>query len=280
MTYIYTSPDPKEIKSNFKEAFLTPEFIKANKSTVALGNGVLLDIATAPHLLIAGESGGGKSCLLHNVIASLLMKNNPTTMDLLLIDPKMVEFEYFYKGNPCLFCPVVTDPVEALERLEQAANEMMRRYSVMKQEGKRFWPGKKLYIVIDEVADLISAGGKRLEKVIEKISRLGRGAGCHIIAATQHPVRSVISRQITANMDTRICLRVIDGAASRLVIGTTGGEKLKGKGDAIIRHNGEFRRFQASYIDDESLERFAHSWKKEEVQPQFSVTSNAATLLA
>lgn len=280
MTYIYTSPDPKEIKSNFKEAFLTQEFIKANKSTVALGNGVLLDIATAPHVLVAGEAGGGKSVLLHNIICSLLMKNNPTTMDLLLIDPKMVEFEYFYKGNPCLFCPVVTDPAEALERLEQADAEMMRRYSVMKQEGKRFWNGKKLYIVIDEVADLISAGGKRLEKVIEKISRLGRGASCHLICATQHPVRSVISRQITANMDTRICLRVIDGAASRLVIGTTGGEKLKGKGDAIIRHNGEFRRFQASYIDDESLERFAHSWKKEEVPPQFAVTSNAASLLA
>lgn len=280
MTYIYESPDPKMITSNFKEAFLKPEFIEANKSTVALGNGVLLDIATAAHVLIAGETGGGKSVLLHDVICSLLMKNDPTTMDLLLIDPKMVEFDYFYKNNPCLFCPVATDPVEALERLEQAANEMMRRYSIMKQEGKRFWTGKKLYIVIDEIADLISAGGKRLEKVIEKICRLGRGAGCHVIAATQHPVRSVISRQITANMDTRICLRVIDSSASRLVLGAAGGEKLKGKGDAIIRHNGEFRRFQAAYIDDESLERFAHSWTREEIAPQFKVTTDAKALLA
>lgn len=280
MNYIYTSPDPKAITSNFKEAFLTPEFIKASKSTVALAHGVFLDISSAPHVLVAGESGGGKSVLLHDIICSLLMKNDPTTMDLLLIDPKMVEFEYFYKDNPCLFCPVATDPVEALERLEQASNEMMRRYSVMKQEGKRFWNGKKLYIVIDEIADLISAGGKRLERVIEKICRLGRGAGCHVIAATQHPVRSVISRQITANMDTRICLRVIDGSASRLVLGVTGGETLKGKGDAIIRHNGEFTRFQASFIDDESLERFAHSWTQEEITPQFSIETDAVALLA
>lgn len=279
MTYIYESPDPKAITSNFKEAFLTPEFINANKSTVALGNGILLDISKAPHVLVAGTTGSGKSCLLHTIICSLLMKNDPNTMDLLLIDPKMVEFKYFYKNNPCLFCPVATDPTEALERLEQASNEMMRRYSVMEQEGKRFWDGKKLYIVIDEIADLISAGGKRLEKVIEKIARLGRGAGCHLICATQHPTNNVLTRQISTNLDVRICLRVNDGSASRLVLGRPGGQNLKGKGDAIIRQNGEYTRFQASYIDDESLERFAHSWKQEEIAPQFTVKTSAATLL-
>lgn len=282
MTYIYTSPDPRLITSNFKDAFLCDDFIKANNSTVVLGNGVLLDIAKAPHILIAGETGWGKSVMLHNIICSLLMKNNPLTMDLLLIDPKMVEFKYFYKNNPCLFCPIATDPEEALQRLEEASAEMMKRYAIMEEEGKRFWTGKKLYIVVDEIADLISTGGKRLEKVLEKLCRLGRGAGCHVICATQHPVQKVISRQITANMDTRICLHVIDGCASRLVLGATGGETIKSKGEAIIRHNGEFRRFQGSYIDDESLEAYAHSWKTEQVPaPQvLSLKTSAAELLA
>lgn len=278
MTKIYHSPDPALLQgSTFYEAINTDAFVGSSRSTVALGDGVLMDIEKAPHVLIAGESNSGKSVMMHNIICSLLVKNSPNTMELLLIDPKRVEFKFFYKNNPCLFCPVVIDPEEALQRLEEASNEMMRRYDVMEKEGKRFWTGKKLYIVIDEIADLVSTGGKRLEKVIEKIARLGRGAAVNLIVATQHPTAKVLSRQITTNLDTRICLRVNDASASRLILGESGGEKLKGRGDSIIRYYGETRRFQGAYIDDSRLEAYSHSWRVEEKRPQPQIIPDILT---
>lgn len=261
MKYNYTGPDFRYIKSNFRKAAYTKEFADASKSTVVLGEGVMVDIAKAPHILVAGATGCGKSVMLHNIIASLLMKNTPQTAELLLIDPKMMEFEYFYQNQPCLYCPVVTDPKEAVKRLAQASDEMMRRFGIAKAEGKQAWDGKKLYIVIDEIADLISAGGKQIEQIVEKIARLGRGAGVHLIVATQHPTNRVLSRQITTNLDTRICLHVNDNSASRLVLGIKGGETLGGNGDAIIRFNGFYTHFQAAFIDNESLKAFSHSWK-------------------
>ena len=263
---IYSTPRASLLPDALKNVVCTTTFYDSPLSTVALSSDVVLDIAKCPHILIAGTTGSGKSVMLHNIICSLLLRNTTSTAEFLLIDPKMVELEYFYKNNPCLFCPVVTDPSEALRQIERAADVMMRRYDSIKSEGKRFWTGSKLYIVIDEIADLISAGGKRLEKAIEKIARLGRGAGVHLIVATQHPTAKVLSRQITTNLDTRICLRVNDIYASRLVIGSAGGEKLRGKGDAILRHNGDLIRFQGAYIDDEQLEAYAHSWSVHEAE--------------
>ena len=278
MTKIYYSPDPDLLQgSTFYNAINTDAFVNTSRSTVALGDGVLMDIEKCPHVLIAGESGSGKSVMMHNIICSLLVKNSPNTMQMLLIDPKRVEFKFFYKNNPCLFCPVVTEPEEALQRLEEAANEMMNRYDIMEKEGKRFWTGKKLYIIIDEIADLVSTGGKRLEKVVEKIARLGRGAAVNLIVATQHPTSRVLSRQITTNIDTRICLRVNDASASRLVLGESGGEKLKGRGDSIIRYYGETRRFQGAYIDDSRLEAYSHSWRVEEKRPQPQIVPDILT---
>jgi S-DNA-T family DNA segregation ATPase FtsK/SpoIIIE len=272
MKYIYTTPDVKCLSESLRQEVNTYKFSGSPLSTAALGSGVYLDIASAPHVLVAGTTGSGKSVMLHNIICSLLVRNNPDTARFLLIDPKMVEFRYFYKNLPLLYCGVVSDPKEALMRLEEAEREMMRRYEVIEAEGKRFWTGSKLYIVIDEIADLVSDGGKRLERCLEKIARLGRGAGVHLIAATQHPTAQVLSRQITTNLDVRICLRVNDGSASRLVLGRTGGERLKGKGDAIIRMNGEYTRFQAAYIDDDSLEAYAHSWNVREIQDEITIS--------
>ena len=258
--YRYTTPDARCLHGTARNAVMSQSFQDSNKSTVTLAEGVNIDIAKCPHLLIAGTTGSGKSNVLHCIIASLLLKNGPQQAEFLIIDPKMVEFEYFYRNQPCLYCPIVTDPEEALLRLEQASAEMMRRYGVNKAEGRRFWNGSRLYIVIDEIADLVSAGGKRLERVIEKIARLGRGAGVHLICATQHPTSDVLSRQITTNLDVRICLRVRDSAASRLVLGHNGAEQLRGRGDAILQGTDGEMRFQAAYICDDDLERFSHSW--------------------
>lgn len=271
----YTTPDGNLLPEAFVNAYIKNGVADKPLSTVLLADGMTIDIEKAPHILIAGATGSGKSVTMHNIICSLLINNTTEDCQMLLIDPKRVEFKYFYDKNPILFCPVVTDPKEALVQLQKASQEMMRRYDIMEQQGLRFWNGKKLYIVIDEIADLVSEGGKVLESVIEKISRLGRGAGLHLIVATQHPTCHVLSRQITTNLDVRICLKVNDASASRLVLGVSGGEKLKGKGDSIIRMNGEYIRYQGLYIDDNSLESFSHSWKVEgeEEQPKTYTTA-------
>lgn len=266
--YIYSKPKAEYLTGSFKSAVMSDRFLQSNNSTVALGSGVMLDISKAPHVLVAGTTGSGKSVMLHNIICSLLLKNNPNDARLLLIDPKMVEFKYFYKDSPMLWEDVQTDPWEALSALNRAADEMMRRYDIMSDNGKRFWDGQKLYIVIDEVADLIDCTGKKVEKVIATIARLGRGAGVHLIIATQHPTAQVLSRQITANLDTRIALRVEDSSASRLVIRATGAQELNGKGDALLRLNGDLHHFQGAYISDDELTAFAHSWTVREKNPE------------
>lgn len=266
--YIYTKPKAEYLTGSFKSAVTDDSFLQANNSTVALGNGVLLDISKAPHILVAGETGSGKSVMLHNIICSLLLKNNPSTARLLLIDPKMVEFKFFYKDCPMLWDEVQTDPEKALSALNRAADEMMKRYEILSEQGKRFWEGQKLYIVIDEIADLIYTAGKKAEKVIAKIARLGRGAGVHLIVATQHPKADILTRQITANIDVRIALRVIDSSASRLVINASGAQDLKGKGDSLLRLNGDLYHFQGAYISDDELTAFAHSWTVREKNPE------------
>lgn len=266
--YIYSKPKAEYLTGSFKSAVSDDSFLRSNNSTVALGNGVLLDISKAPHILVAGETGSGKSVMLHNIICSLLLKNNPSTARLLLIDPKMVEFKFFYKDCPMLWDEVQTDPEKALSALNRAANEMMKRYEILSEQGKRFWDGQKLYIVIDEIADLIYTAGKKAEKVISKIARLGRGAGVHLIIATQHPKADILTRQITANIDVRIALRVIDSSASRLVINASGAQDLKGKGDSLLRLNGDLYHFQGAYISDDELTAFAHSWTVREKNPE------------
>lgn len=258
--YIYTKPNAEYLTGSFKQAISDNRFTESNNSTVALGNGVLLDIAKCPHVLVAGTTGSGKSVMLHNIICSLLLKNNPNTARLLLIDPKMVEFKFFYKDSPMLWDEVQTDPEKALSALNRVSDEMMRRYEIMSEQGIRFWTGEKLYIVIDEIADLIYSAGKKVEKVIANIARLGRGAGIHLIVATQHPKADILTRQITANIDVRIALKVFDSSASRLVINALGAQDLKGKGDALLRVDGELKHFQGAYISDEELTAFAHSW--------------------
>lgn len=258
--YIYTKPNAEYLTGSFKQAISDNRFLQSNNSTVALGNGMFLDIAKAPHVLVAGTTGSGKSVMLHNIICSLLLKNNPNTARLLLIDPKMVEFKFFYKDSPMLWDEVQTDPEKALSALNRVSDEMMRRYETMSEQGIRFWTGERLYIVIDEIADLIYSAGKKVEKVIANIARLGRGAGIHLIVATQHPKADILTRQITANIDVRIALKVFDSSASRLVINALGAQDLKGKGDALLRVDGELKHFQGAYISDEELTTFAHSW--------------------
>ncbi len=274
----YTTPDDELLSDSLRKEVNTSEFRNSPLSTVALGDGVYLDLDKAPHVLIAGATGNGKSAMMHNIIASLLVRNTTNTAQFMIIDPKMVEYEYFYKDLPLLYCPIVTDAETSGGFLELAISEMMKRYDIMRNNGMRKWDGKKLYIIIDEIADLIDTCGKQIEKHIAKLAREGRGAGVHLIVATQHPTNDVLTRQITNNLDTRICLRVNDKAASRLVISANGAELLEYPGDALLRHCGHLTPFHAAYLDDEHLKAYSHSWKKEELSREIVIEPDPAIM--
>lgn len=257
---IYTTPDGNLLPNEFVSAALRANLQNLPKSTVLLGNGVTLDIAECPHLLIAGTTGSGKSVMLHSVICSLLMNNGIRDARFLLIDPKKVELSPFYDGNPLLLRPVITDTEEAIRALIDVQTEMNRRYTSMKERKIRKWDGKKLYIFIDEFAQLVYTGGKSAQDLVANIAFLGRAAGIHIVIAVQHPTADIISRNITANLTARICLQVDKWSESQLVLGMSGAEKLRGKGDAFLKFGGETIHFQGLYIDDDSLDAYSHSW--------------------
>ena len=261
--YRYTGPSIDTLTGTEGDAIAaSDEFWNGNKSTVVLGQGVLLDLAKAPHVLIAGTTGSGKSVMMNNIICSLLARNTPWTAQLLLIDPKKVEFT-FYAGHPMLWREVVTDDEEALKAFEQAINEMEKRFSVMSRDRLRIWEGPQLYIMVDELADLMLTAGKRAERLITRLAQKGRAAGIHLVLATQQPTVKVIPGIIKANCPTRIALKVKTVSDSRVILDHKGAEELRGAGDAILSDvYGNELRFQAGYISDAELERYAQDYTK------------------
>ena len=257
---IYTTPDGNLLPKEYVSAAINADIMNQPKSTVVLAEGITLDLAECPHLLIAGACGSGKSVMLHSIICSLLLRNGLNDCEMLLIDPKQVELAPFYDGNPLLRCPVVTDAGEAVRELYGVEAEMNRRYIDMKNRKIRKWDGKRIYVIIDEFAQLVYKGGKAVQDLVANIAFLGRAAGVHVIVAVQHPSADIISRNLTANLTARICLLVDKWSESQLVLGMSGAEKLKGNGDAFLKFRGEPIRFQGLYIDDDSLDAYSHSW--------------------
>jgi S-DNA-T family DNA segregation ATPase FtsK/SpoIIIE len=194
-------------------------------------------ISKAPHILVAGMTGGGKSVFVHKLITQVLFNNTPNEVRLLLIDPKRIEFGR-YKGVPHL----VADPAYEAQRIENllvwAVTEMQMRFDFMEQSGmtditsQGRWP--RLLIFIDELANLI-IGNKKMEKPIVEIASMGRAAGVHLILATQRPSADVITGLIRANVPTRVCMPVITKMDSRIVLDVPGGETLEKPGDMLIR---------------------------------------------
>lgn len=259
-TCFYTTPDGNLLPKEYVSAALNAGIMNQPKSTVVLAEGITLDLAECPHLLIAGTTGSGKSVMLHSVICSLLLRNGLNDCEMLMVDPKQVELTPFYDGNPLLKRPVITNTLEAINALRDVQAEMNRRYASMKERKIRKWDGKKLYIFIDEFAQLVYTGGKSAQDLVANIAFLGRAAGIHIVIAVQHPTADIISRNITANLTARICLQVDKWSESQLVLGMSGAEKLRGKGDAFLKFGGETIHFQGLYIDDDSLDAYSHSW--------------------
>ena len=245
-------PNKDKTSVTFREVIDVPEFTEAkSRLNVALGkdiagNVIFCDIATMPHLLVAGTTGSGKSICLHTMIASILYKATPDEVKLLLIDPKTVEFSR-YNGIPHLLVPVVSDPRKASGALGWAVTEMLNRYKTLNENGARdigsynsicderedLQKMPQIVIVMDELADLMTVAPAEVEDSIQRIAQMGRAAGMHLVVATQRPSVDVITGVIKANIPSRIALTVKSQVDSRTMIDQAGAEKLMGKGDML-----------------------------------------------
>ncbi len=247
---------------------LYEDFGKAGPLAFALGRNVsgepiFKDVAKMPHLLIAGATGSGKSIMIHSLILSLLFKNSPETLRLLMIDPKRVELS-IYDGIPHLLSPVITENKKSIGVLRWAIQEMDRRYQVLLEAGSRDIKsynssGKStmpyIVIVIDELADLMTSYGREVEGSIIRLAQMARATGIHLIVSTQRPSVEVITGLIKANITSRIALQVASQIDSRTILDTPGAEKLLGHGDALFisAELSKPLRVQGAFVSEEEI---------------------------
>ena len=233
------------------------------------GHCIVGNIAKLPHLLIAGTTGSGKSVCTNSLIISLLYKATPDEVRLIMVDPKMVELG-IYNGIPHLLIPVVTDPKKAAGALQWAVTEMMKRYRTFAEVGVRDLAAynalaartegmtkmPQIVVVIDELADLMLVAAKEVEESICRVAQMGRAAGVHLVIATQRPSADVITGLMKANIPSRIAFAVASSLESRIILDTTGAEKLVGKGDMLYAPLGEGKptRVQGCFISPEEIE--------------------------
>ncbi len=232
------------------------------------GNAIVGNIAKLPHLLIAGTTGSGKSVCTNSLIISLLYKATPEEVRLIMVDPKMVELG-IYNGIPHLLIPVVTDPKKAAGALQWAVTEMMKRYRAFSEVGVRDLKSynahaarqpdmekmPQIVVVIDELADLMLVAAKEVEESICRVAQMGRAAGMHLVIATQRPSADVITGLMKANIPSRIAFAVASALESRIILDTTGAEKLVGRGDMLYFPLGAGKptRVQGCLISDEEV---------------------------
>ncbi|MES3713630.1 DNA translocase FtsK [Staphylococcus ureilyticus] len=242
-----------------------------SKLTVAMGlrinnEPLVMDIAKTPHALIAGATGSGKSVSINSILMSLLYKNHPEELRLLLIDPKMVELAP-YNGLPHLVSPVITDVKAATQSLKWAVEEMERRYKVFAKYHVRNITAfnkkanyedrmPKIVIVIDELADLMMMAPQEVEQSIARIAQKARACGIHMLVATQRPSVNVITGLIKANIPTRIAFMVSSSVDSRTILDSGGAERLLGYGDMLYLGSGMNKpiRVQGTFVSDEEID--------------------------
>ncbi|MBV1758395.1 MAG: DNA translocase FtsK [Dethiosulfatibacter sp.] len=235
------------------------------------GKNMVADIASMPHLLIAGATGSGKSVCINALLMSILFRAKPDDIKLILIDPKVVELN-IYNGLPHLLIPVVTDPRKAANALGWAVQEMSNRYDIFAQnsvrditsynnkkriENKKEEIIPKIVIVIDELADLMMVAAGEVEDSITRLAQLARAAGIHLVIATQRPSVDVITGTIKANISSRIAFSVSSYIDSRTILDSSGAEKLLGKGDLLYHPVGTNKhiRIQGVFVSDEEVRR-------------------------
>ncbi len=252
------------------------------KLPIALGKNIsgvpiISDLASMPHLLIAGTTGSGKSVCINTIILSLLYRHTPQKCKFILIDPKMLELST-YEGIPHLLCPVITEAKKAASVLGWVVKEMESRYRLMTKEGvrnidgynnKHKLPMPYIVVVVDEMSDLMLVAGKEIENYIQKLSQMARAAGIHIIMATQRPSVDVITGTIKANFPTRISFQVTSKIDSRTILGEQGAEQLLGKGDMLYMSSANrIVRIHAPFVSEVEIEK-VNNYLRTQAEPDY-----------
>ena len=276
---------PNNIRENvyLSEILNNPDFKKKDiKLPIALGKNisgkpVVGDLASMPHLLIAGTTGSGKSVCINTIILSLLYRHTPDKCKFILIDPKMLELST-YEGIPHLLCPVITEAKKAASVLGWVVKEMENRYRLMTKEGVRNIDGYNakhtlampyIVVVVDEMSDLMLVAGKEIENYIQKLSQMARAAGIHIIMATQRPSVDVITGTIKANFPTRISFQVTSKIDSRTILGEQGAEQLLGKGDMLYMSSAnKIVRIHAPFVSETEIEK-VNNYLRSQAEPDY-----------
>jgi len=266
----------KELVSspNFQNASSTLNFVLGRD---VAGSACFADLRRMPHLLIAGSTGTGKTICLNSLITSLLYRNSPETLRLILIDPKRVEFTVYY-DLPHLLTPVIFDVHKTINALRWLVKEMERRFIilseartrdislynelVLKENDREFLPF--IVLVIDELADLMAARGKELEVGIVRLAQMARAVGIHLVLATQRPSVEVITGLIKANITSRIAFQVASQVDARTILDMAGAEKLLGLGDMLYlsADTGKPKRIQGAYISEKEVKRVTEFLRK------------------
>lgn len=272
-------PNQTVARVGLREGMESKEF-NARKSnfSVPLGKDIsggtpVLQVDKAPHMLVAGATGSGKSVCLNGIIVSLLYQNGPDELKLIMVDPKRVELGV-YAGIPHLLVPPIVKADEAVNALKWAVREMERRLDYLSKFGARdidSYNAKskermpRIIIVIDELADLMIQNKREVEAVIVRIAQMARAAGIHLILATQRPSVDVITGTIKANIPTRLAFAVASQVDSKTILDTAGAEKLLGRGDMLMStpELSKPRRVQGAYVSDAEIEKVVAFLKKE-----------------
>ena len=278
-----------ELPNSTRENVYLSEILSSNdfakkeiKLPIALGKNIsgipiVGDLASMPHLLIAGTTGSGKSVCINTIILSLLYRHTPDKCKFILIDPKMLELST-YEGIPHLLCPVITEAKKAASVLGWVVKEMESRYKLMTKEGVRNIDGYNtkhtlampfIVVVVDEMSDLMLVAGKEIENYIQKLSQMARAAGIHIIMATQRPSVDVITGTIKANFPTRISFQVTSKIDSRTILGEQGAEQLLGKGDMLYMSSANrIVRIHAPFVSEVEIEK-VNNYLRSQAAPDY-----------
>ena len=271
----------REVLEPFKD---NPEKLLVALGKDIFGKPIQICLNKMPHLLVAGQTGSGKSVCMNSIITSIILRTNPEEVKMILIDPKKVEMS-MYANMPHLLCPVITDAKKASVALNKIVTEMDNRYNLFAATGVRNIEGYNKFalnnkqnlmpyivVIIDELADLMMVASKDVEDSIQRITQLARAAGIHLIVATQRPSVNVITGVIKANIPSRISFAVSSQVDSRTILDSVGAEDLLGKGDMLVSVTGsELKRVQGAWVSDDEIYRVVQ-YIKENASTNFSDT--------
>lgn len=274
---------------------LESDEMKASRSKLAMavgldvsGKSAIADLGKMPHILIAGQTGSGKSVCINSVISSFLFRASPSEIKLIMVDPKRVELTG-YNGIPHLLSPVITDPEKVISALRWLMSEMDRRYKLFAQAGARniesynemsgFQALPYIVLVIDELADIMLFSPVEVEDAITRIAQMSRATGIHMVLATQRPSVDVITGLIKANIPARIAFAVASQVDSRVILDAPGAEKLLGRGDMLFLPPDKAKplRIQGTFLKDKEINELTAYLRNQGIEPQYTeeVTSMA-----